>query len=106
MADKQSQPVIVMSAVIAGANVFVAGSAFIDTVPKWVSGLLALFVAALTVGWGTYVHSIVTPFPQVAARVMPDGSLRAGPAAPGLTKENDPVDVIWADPPPVAPPVV
>ena len=101
MADKQPQPVLIMSAVIAGANVFVAGSAFVDTVPKWVSGLLALFVAALTVGWGTYIHSIVTPWPQVAARVLSSGELVAGPAAPG-TKEGQAVDVTRADPPSVA----
>lgn len=96
---KQPQPVVVMSAVLAAANVFVAGSAFIDTVPKWVSGLLALLVASVTVGWGSYVHNVVTPYPLVAARKLPTGEIVAGPAAPGIvTQEGDAVDVLKASP--------
>jgi hypothetical protein len=90
-----------MASVLAGANVFVAGTAFIDTVPPWVSGLASLLVATITVGWGVYVNGVVTPFAAVAARVLPSGKLVAGPAAPGATKEGHAVDVTKAAPPPV-----
>lgn len=94
MATKdQPKPVVIMSAVLAGLNVFVAGTAFIESVPGWVSGLAALFVASVTVGWGSYVHSVVTPWPRTAARRLPTGDLVGGPAAPGLVKEGEPVDV-------------
>jgi hypothetical protein len=90
-----------MASVLATANVFVAGTAFIDTVPKWVAGLAALVVASITVGWGVYVNGAVTPFAAVAARVLPSGELVAGPAAPGIIQEHDAVDVTKAAPPPV-----
>lgn len=99
MAAKQSRPVVIMSSVLAGLNVFVAGTAFVEVVPKWVSGLAALAVASTTVGWGAYVHSVVTPYAQVAARRLPSGDQVAGPAAPGVTQEGDIVDVTKAEQP-------
>ena len=97
MATKQAKPVVIMSSVLAAANVFVAGTAFVDVVPKWVSGLAALAVASGTVGWGTYVHGIVTPYAATAARRLPSGDLVAGPAAPGTTREGEIVDVTKAE---------
>lgn len=98
MPSKQPRPVVVMSAVLAGANTFVAGAAFADVVPRWVAGLAALIVASTTVGWGAYVNGIVTPFARVAARRLPSGDLIAGPAAPGTTPEGEPVDVLRNEP--------
>jgi len=97
MASKQSKPVVIMSSVLAGANVLVGGSALTEVVPRWVSGLAALLVASTTVGWGSYVHGQVTPYAQVAARRLPSGDQVAGPAAPGLTKVGDIVDVTKAE---------
>jgi len=106
MAARQSRPVVIMSAVLAGANVLVGGSALTEVVPRWVSGLAALLVASTTVGWGSYVHSQVTPYAQVAAHRDTDThALVAGPAAPGVasraagsTNVGDVVDVTKAEP--------
>lgn len=87
-----------MTSSLAGASVFVSGTAFIDVVPRWVSGLAALTVAALTVGWGVYTQGVVTPYADVAAvrpPGAPEGTLRAGPAAP-TSAEGDPVAVVPA----------
>jgi hypothetical protein len=97
MAVRQPKPVVIMSSVLAGLNVFVAGTAFVSEVPDWVSGLSALLVASTTVGWGAYVHNQVTPYAQVAARRLPSGDQVAGPAAPGVTQEGDIVDVVKAE---------
>lgn len=62
--QRRPKPVVIMSSVLAGANVLVGGTAFVDVVPRWVSGLAALLVASVTVGWGAYVHSVTTPAPR------------------------------------------
>lgn len=94
-----SRPVLVMTSTLAGMSVFVSGTAFIDVVPRWVSGLAGLTVAALTVGWGVFTQGIVTPTAAVAARRTPSGQLVAGPAAPTAT-EGAPVHVSGSGPAP------
>ena len=76
-----SRPVLIMTSTLAGASVFVSGTAFIDVVPRWVSGLAALSVAAVTVGWGMYTQGLVTPNDAVAYRRLPGGALVPGEAA-------------------------
>lgn len=76
-----SRPVLIMTSTLAGASVFVSGTAFIDVVPRWVSGLAALTVAAVTVGWGMYTQGVVTPNDAVAYRRTPSGALVPGEAA-------------------------
>jgi hypothetical protein len=77
----ETRPVLIMSSVLAGAGVFVSGTAFIDSVPRWVAGLAALVVSAVAVGWGRYTEGQVVPYEAVAARELPSGTVVAGPAA-------------------------
>lgn len=91
-AGQVRRPVLIMTSTLAGLSVFVSGTAFIDVVPRWVSGLAGLTVAALTVGWGVFTQGLVTPTAAVAARRTPSGQLVAGPAAP-TTAEGAPVHV-------------
>lgn len=90
--SSRPRPVLIMTSTLAGASVFVSGTAFIDVVPRWVSGLAGLTVAALTVGWGVYTQGVVTPNDAVAARRTPQGTLVAGPAAT-TAAEGAPVHV-------------
>lgn len=85
-----SRPVLIMTSTLAGASVFVSGTAFIDVVPRWVSGLAALTVAAVTVGWGVYTQGLVTPTASVAYRRAPSGAFVPGPAAPTADEEPPP----------------
>lgn len=55
------QPVIIMTAVL-GALQFLAGTGQLtDLLPARAASWFTLLVAALTVGWGFYVHGQVTP---------------------------------------------
>jgi hypothetical protein len=92
--SSQPKPVVVVFSILAGAQVILGGAALGEVVPaKWI-GLAALVVAGVQVGMTFYVQGKVTPYENVAARVTPDGSLIAGPAAPGVTKEGEIVDVL------------
>lgn len=94
MAEKsQPKPVIIMSAALVGLDVLTAGIGIVPGMAAWIVSLCVLVVAAVTAGWASYVHSQVTPYRKVAARRLPSGKVVAGPAAPGLTKEGEPVDV-------------
>lgn len=93
------RPVLIMTSTLAGLSVFVSGTAFIDVVPRWVSGLAGLTVAAVTVGWGRYTQGVVTPNDSVAARRTASGHLVAGPAAP-TAAEGAPVQVSGSGPDP------
>lgn len=100
------RPVLIMNSVLAGLGVLLGGSALADVVPVKVVGLAALVLAAVQVGWGAYVQSVVTPQELVAARKdTGTGAIVAGPAAPGVassaagsTNVGDVVDVTRAEP--------
>jgi hypothetical protein len=110
---KTPRPVIIMNSVLAGLGVLLGGSALTELVPVQAIGVAALVLAAVQVGWGTYVQGQVTPQELVAARRdTGTGALVAGPAAPGVasrapgsTNVGDVVDVTKAEAdqwPPVA----
>lgn len=93
--EKVPQPVLIFSAVLTALNLFVASTAFIDSVPRVVSGVGAALLAAITLGWGYYVRGQVTPFALVAARRLAGRkTIVAGPAAPGVTPQGVVVDVL------------
>lgn len=61
MRPRRPRPVRVMNSVLAGVQVLVAGTAFINLMPVEVYGLIALAFAAVQVGWGVYTEQQVTP---------------------------------------------
>jgi hypothetical protein len=78
-------PVLIMAAVIAAANVIVAGLAGLDIVSDQALAIFNVVVAALTVAYGMLTRGKVAPWADVAAKATPSGGLVAGPAANQVT---------------------
>lgn len=72
MADGHSttskpKPVLAALAVLAALDVLTAGAAFADFVGKDTTALIVLILAAINVGVGVYLTSVVTPVSNVVA---------------------------------------
>jgi hypothetical protein len=91
-----SRPVLVAFSVLAGLQVLTGGALLGDVFGPKVAGAAVLVVASAQAGLTFYVRGMV-PAAAVAAQRTPDGSLVAGPAAPGRTDVGEIVDVVPAD---------
>jgi hypothetical protein len=74
-------PVLIMAAILAAANVIVAGLVQLDMIDEGWLAILNLVVAALTVAYGVVTRGQVAPWADVAAKASPNGGLVAGPAS-------------------------
>jgi hypothetical protein len=91
------RPVLIMNSVLAALTFIGGGAALADVIPAAALGIGLLVLGGIQIGWGTYTQGQVTPYALVAARRLPSGDQVAGPAAPGLTKEGEIVDVVKAE---------
>lgn len=77
----KSRPVLIGNSVLAGLQVLAGAAALSDAIGDTTFGLFAIGVAAVQVGFNTYVQGVVTPTADVAAYQNTDGLVVAGPAA-------------------------
>ena len=79
--QSESKPVLVLTAIAAVATVLVGLLATIPDVPPWVTAAAAGVGAVATAVAGVLTKARVTPWKDVAAKVTPQGTTIAGPAA-------------------------
>lgn len=89
-----SRPVLIAFSILAGLDVILGGVALIEIVDPKIVGAATLLQAGFAVGLSYYVQGRVAPWSSVAAQERSDGTIVAGPAAPGMTKVGTPVDVL------------
>jgi hypothetical protein len=77
----KSNPVLIMTCVLAAYQTFVGGLGTLEVLPDKAVGVLVLGGAAAALGWGMYTKGIVTPWEDVVAKATPQGQVIAGPAA-------------------------
>jgi hypothetical protein len=99
MSSSIPRPVLVVFSVLAGMQAAYGMLLAADLLPVKVVAALGIVTGAAQAGLAKYVEGKVTPWSTVAAQRRPDGTLVAGPAAPGTTKTDTPVDVTQAEPP-------
>lgn len=77
----KSRPILIGNSVLAGLQVLAGAAALSDAIGATAFGLFAIGVAAVQVGFNTYVQGTVVPVADVAAYANNDGEVVAGPAA-------------------------
>lgn len=100
----KSRPVLLLNAILAGAQFLIGAAAFSDVFGTNVAGLLIAVVGAVTIGVNVYVQSQVTPMGDVAAYVDSRGRTVAGPASPLTIDEKAVITGFTVDPRGVAAP--
>jgi hypothetical protein len=93
----KSRPVLIGNSILAALQVLSGAAVLSDVLGPTVFALFVIAVAAIQVGFNTYVQGIVTPQADVAAYVNAEGAVVAGPAA-GVT-DGKTVDVVKTEPP-------
>lgn len=93
----KSRPVLLGNSILASLQVLSGAAVLGDVLGPTVFALFVIAVAAVQVGFNTYVQGLVTPQADVAAYVNEKGEVVAGPAA-GVTNGKT-VDVVKTEPP-------
>lgn len=81
----KSRPVLVGNSILATLQVLAGAAALGDIVGETLFTLFTIGVAAVTIGFNTYVQGTVVPFQDTAVYINSDGKSVAGPAAPLTT---------------------
>lgn len=88
----KSRPVLIGNAILAALQILTGAAVLSDVLGTTVFGLFVIAVAAVQVGFNTYVQGTVVPYQDVAAFQNSSGEVVAGPAA-GVTNGKS-VDVV------------
>jgi len=78
---QKSRPVLIGNAILASLQVLSGAAVLGDVLGPTVFAMLVIAVAAIQVGFNTYVQGMVVPQEDVAAYANADGKVVAGPAA-------------------------
>lgn len=81
----KSRPVLVGNSILASLQVLSGAAVLGDVLGPTLFALFVIAVAAIQVGFNTYVQGTVVPFQDTASYINSDGQTVAGPAAPLTT---------------------